>query len=87
MSTNQDPEKLRIIFWGEIFFVTNDEWNIPVKGGPKIGRDEVIFVIMPNQLPVIDAEQAAEIAETKQASQVASFMNIIVNIALSASMN
>ena len=57
ISINDDPEKLKIIFYGEEFFVTNDKFRIPVNGGPDLNEDSVILYLIPKQKLILNADQ------------------------------
>ena len=55
ISTEEDPEKIRIIFYAIDYF-RDYVYGIPVNGGPNPRRHEVLFDILPEQLPPKSAE-------------------------------
>ena len=86
ISTFEDPEKIRIIFYDEDLFRERDH-GIPVNGGPDPRLNEVLFDILPEQLPPKTAGQIAAEAAIETGAQSSTIIFFLLNLTLSASLN
>ena len=53
ISINEDPEKIKIVFYGLEYFVS-DDYMVPVNGGPDPRANEVLYANLPEQYRPVD---------------------------------
>ena len=86
ISVNEDPEKIRIVFYGLEHFVSED-YRVPVNGGPDPRVNEVLYANLPEQYRPVDKV----IAETQEviidATKGTSIVFVVFQLLTSYSVN